>query len=282
MAQSAKKSNDLTILSDIYHDQEIGVSGNRGERHTVVEKIKAYFNAPQTVEKWLAGAVLFFGAAGIIFGFNHFKSLIARPYDRPAPASNISLANATNQDTQDLLGLRQKDTDQDGLSDYDELYVYQTSPYLEDSDSDGIQDQKEIASNSDPNCPKGADCTGAAVESAEAENTAAATANFDASALRAALQRAGVSSGVLNALSDEELLRTYLDVIGGGTAASTTAAIEGSAQQSSSPSAVDQISQLTPAQLRQLLQEQGVPVETLNRVSDEELLKLVQETLQGY
>ena len=233
------------------------------------------------MEKWLAGAVLFFGAAGIIFGFNHFKSLIAKPFDRPLPESNTSFAAATNPVDQDLLGLRQKDTDQDGLSDYDELYVYQTSPFLEDSDSDGIEDQKEIASNSNPNCPKGADCTGAAAERTVAENTAPAAADLDAGSLRTLLQNAGVSADVLNAISDEELLRTYLEVTG-GTVASSTATTAGPAQPAGSSSAADQISQLTPAQLRQLLQEQGIPPETLRQVSDEELLKLVSETLQGY
>lgn len=51
-----------------------------------------------------------------------------------------------------------KDTDRDGLSDYDELYLYHTSPYLADSDSDGIQDAVEIAQGTDPNCPSGKPC----------------------------------------------------------------------------------------------------------------------------
>jgi hypothetical protein len=51
-----------------------------------------------------------------------------------------------------------KDTDHDGLSDYDELYVYSTSPYLVDTDSDGLQDASEIAQGTDPNCPQGKVC----------------------------------------------------------------------------------------------------------------------------
>ncbi len=54
--------------------------------------------------------------------------------------------------------LKQKDTDHDGLSDYDELYVYHTSPYLADSDSDGIPDAIEVAQGTDPNCPQGKTC----------------------------------------------------------------------------------------------------------------------------
>ena len=50
------------------------------------------------------------------------------------------------------------DTDEDGLTDYDELYVYKTSPYIADSDSDGINDNIEITSGDDPNCPADRDC----------------------------------------------------------------------------------------------------------------------------
>ena len=40
--------------------------------------------------------------------------------------------------------LQQIDTDQDGLNDYEELYLYSTSPYLADTDSDGLDDAAEL------------------------------------------------------------------------------------------------------------------------------------------
>ena len=40
--------------------------------------------------------------------------------------------------------LRFRDTDRDGLRIFDELYVYGTSPYIPDSDSDGDLDGEEI------------------------------------------------------------------------------------------------------------------------------------------
>ncbi len=57
-----------------------------------------------------------------------------------------------------LEAMKTKDTDRDGLSDYAETYLYNTSPYLSDSDSDGIADSLEIAQGTDPNCPKGKSC----------------------------------------------------------------------------------------------------------------------------
>lgn len=51
-----------------------------------------------------------------------------------------------------------KDTDRDGLSDYAEQYVYRTSAYIPDTDSDGMPDPVEIALGTDPNCPQGKIC----------------------------------------------------------------------------------------------------------------------------
>ena len=43
-----------------------------------------------------------------------------------------------------------RDTDGDGITDYDELYVHRTSPYLSDTDGDGFSDSDELASGNDP------------------------------------------------------------------------------------------------------------------------------------
>jgi hypothetical protein len=43
------------------------------------------------------------------------------------------------------------DTDNDGLTDWKELYLTFTSPFIEDTDNDGVSDYLEIQSGSDPN-----------------------------------------------------------------------------------------------------------------------------------
>lgn len=58
----------------------------------------------------------------------------------------------------DQVKLQSLDTDQDGLNDYEELQFYTTSPYLPDSDSDGISDKQEITAGTDPLCPEGQKC----------------------------------------------------------------------------------------------------------------------------
>jgi hypothetical protein len=58
------------------------------------------------------------------------------------------------------LELKYMDTDGDGISDWDELFVYGTSPYLEDTSGDGISDYDAIfVYNIDPLCPIGQDCS---------------------------------------------------------------------------------------------------------------------------
>ena len=54
--------------------------------------------------------------------------------------------------------LQNIDTDHDGLNDYEELSFYETSPYLPDTDSDGLSDKLEIEQGTNPLCPEGEDC----------------------------------------------------------------------------------------------------------------------------
>jgi len=95
----------------------------------------------------------------------------------------------TELEAQRLEEMKTKDTDGDGLNDYEESLVYQTSPYLPDSDSDGVDDKSELAKGDDPNCPIGKDCGGLA-GAIEAQATFSATAAAELSEQeKAALQQ---------------------------------------------------------------------------------------------
>lgn len=67
--------------------------------------------------------------------------------------TNDTLSNNTTD-----AELKTKDTDGDGLNDFDELNLYKTSPYLADTDSDTFSDKKEIESGNNPTCPEGQIC----------------------------------------------------------------------------------------------------------------------------
>jgi hypothetical protein len=140
--------------------------------------------------------------------------------------------------------LKTKDTDGDGLNDWDELNVYKTSPYLEDSDSDGFLDGSEISTNNNPNCPNGKDC-GIFMDgdkiNNDSTNTSVPISNTP-----------NTSSGdIKNVQTSNDDLQKILD---GDSDAKT---------------------------LREALIGYGVDKAMLDQISDEELLKGYQESLNG-
>ncbi len=83
------------------------------------------------------------------------KSLVYPLYGGLNPATlNDTAASQTASDQSN------KDTDKDGLTDYQEINIYHTSPYLPDTDGDGLSDKQEVDAGTDPNCPQGKVCNG--------------------------------------------------------------------------------------------------------------------------
>lgn len=121
-------------------------------------------NRPRSVlqaEQKIAFALLvFLGFGGIIFGFRSFGSQLYRPIQQQFAKyyTGEDVVNPYAKDSKEAEEQKKKDTDADGLSDYDELYVYKTSPYLKDSDSDSTEDKTEVFAGTDPNCPQGKNC----------------------------------------------------------------------------------------------------------------------------
>src|SRR5688572_3943788 len=101
-----------------------------------------------------AWVVLLMGIVGLGIGVmqwrGSFKTVFATTAERFKTPEQV--------EAERVEAMKSKDTDTDGLNDYEESYVYQTSPYLEDSDSDGADDRTELAAGDDPNCPKDKEC----------------------------------------------------------------------------------------------------------------------------
>jgi hypothetical protein len=164
----------------------------------------------------------------LVFWVWQIRGQINRPFDY----GRGTTAEFTATSTDFVAVLKERDTDGDGLSDYDEIYVYFTSPYLEDSDSDGMSDYEEIRSGRDPNCPQGQNCSEPAfsVGSPAAglvEPIPGLTGNdldddylqralsgqADAAMLRQLLLAGGASQEELDLISDEELMRSYQETL---------------------------------------------------------------------
>ncbi|MDD4333298.1 MAG: hypothetical protein PHT51_04260 [Patescibacteria group bacterium] len=156
--------------------------------------------------------------------------------------NTVATTTCTGEDCPEYQAkLKTQDTDSDSLTDWDELNVYNTSPYLADSDSDGYSDYDEIKNNKDPNCPAGQTCAGAETNF---QTTASSTKNsglttststsqlnlstdnidnntlqnvlggqVDAASLRVLLKQAGMDENVLNQISDEELIQSYNETL---------------------------------------------------------------------
>ncbi len=104
-----------------------------------------------------------FGICGILtltLSLAYLRASLTSPFLVPNASLELSreVFKRREQNARALEILQEKDTDQDGLSDYAEIYLYKTSAYLPDSDSDGVTDAIEIAQGTNPNCPEGTDC----------------------------------------------------------------------------------------------------------------------------
>jgi len=74
-------------------------------------------------------------------------------------AEKMAMARAVeNVQLDESARLQMVDTDHDTLTDWEEINFYNTSPYLPDTDSDGIADGVEIKNGTNPLCPEGQIC----------------------------------------------------------------------------------------------------------------------------
>ncbi len=128
------------------------------------ERVRALWKEWPVETRFSVGVLGMCGTAVLLLSSMYFRSNILSPFRVPT-ATLISAqeklqALAASSDAREAERLKGKDTDRDGLSDYAEITIYKTSPYLADSDSDGIPDAIEIAQGTNPNCPTGQTCGG--------------------------------------------------------------------------------------------------------------------------
>lgn len=146
-----------------------------------------------------AWVVLLMGIAGLVLGVFHWHGMFASAFAH----DQTNFKTPDQIETDRIESLKTKDTDHDGLNDYDETYVYKTSPYLSDSDSDGYDDKTELEHASDPNCPAGKTCSAVTILPGTDVTETATSTGAAASADASLLQQQAVVDQLMNPTSDQ-------------------------------------------------------------------------------
>jgi len=123
----------------------------------------------KTPAQKLIVAILIVASVSVLsVGYLQIKSQLERPFfadklieDKAkirGPREFLDFYISEQRNRSDLVRLQQLDSDQDGLTDYQELYIYKTNQYSADTDSDGVNDGQEVNKGTDPRCPVGSAC----------------------------------------------------------------------------------------------------------------------------
>jgi len=208
-------------------------------------------------QKIAATSLAVFGVLIIVLWFAQLKNNIYGPFNQPVNQSQ-GVADAVTNDAV----LKAKDTDGDGLNDYDELNIYNTSPYLEDTDGDGFKDGEEIENNADPNCPSGRTCTGGLLD-----NTAPAEGANSSGALPSP------ENGLNNLVNQSNGLDSLLNQF---SVEQSTSGLNALSQEQ-----LNALKNIDVVSLRQLLIQSGMPKETLDKISDADLMQSYSETFNA-
>ena len=174
--------------------------------------------------------VIVAGGLALVLGILYMGRHLSSPFD--IDYSGPQYLSSAEQEMLEILEQKQSDTDGDSLSDYDELNLHNTSPYLEDTDGDGYTDPAELASGTDPTCAPGqicntqdditpintADLFGAVTDSQIDAQQAmvdiqSAISSLSVADIRALLISAGVAEVEVNAMSDAQVQEFFNVVV---------------------------------------------------------------------
>lgn len=182
--------------------------------------------------------LLVIGVSALILGFLRFNSTINNVLNQNK-TDNKNYTDYQEQDLQEILDLQNRDTDNDSLSDYDEINIYRTSPYLDDTDSDGYSDKQEIENNEDPLCPRGQKCGVQSGDNQQNDNTKNSLKNNIGNFDQFQPTNNNNSSGSEKFLSGQASLN----------------------------------------EIKQMLLQAGLPIEEINKIPDNEIVKMYYETV---
>ena len=261
-------------------------------------------------EKLNTGLVILVAIFAVFLGYYQLSYNINHPFtfaetpsqidpNKDCPGGNCDLKAQLAA----IAAEQNKDTDGDGLTDWQEINVYHTSPFLADTDGDGIPDGQEVQQGTDPNCPEGQNCFSGDSGMANADTSSVPTFSsvsptesiqITPAAIRDALKQGGFSDTYLNQFSDAELISIYQEALQSqpsmtqtaakigldlntnpAASATTTVKINTSTLDSQAANlnikTIDDLKNLTGAQIRQLMIQSGAPASVLSQATDDQL-----------
>ncbi len=211
----------------------------------------------------------------IIFGFKYLKQSLYNPFLVEIPEALQRQLDKELEDNKQvsIAELKDKDTDHDGLTDYQELYQYRTSIFLEDTDSDGYTDYEEVNSGQEPLCPRGENCNLLSLitpSSKLSEVVGDVISDPNLTILQATLNEFrqflldnNISEEDVNSLTDDDLLTLLLAINESGLNSNTN------------------IEDLGAEEIRSfLLSQPQANVEEINSLTEEELLEIRDKLIQ--
>lgn len=243
---------------------------------------KKVLNAKGGYEKRALILLIVILVVGVPLSIWQISSSISSPFaiKKTNKTNNANASVSQVSQTPVIENLRELDTDLDGLSDYDELYRYETSPYIADSDSDKISDKIEVDQGTNPNCAEGQTCGRQDVaDLVNADEQLTNLENMSVEQLRQLMIDAGAPTEQVNSISDDDLLSTYESIL--ATENINTNTVTDNTNEAFSLDAIDYetLLNLNAEEIRQLLIEGGVPQATLDQVDDESLKEIYIESL---
>jgi len=249
------------------------------------------------LEKFFVFFLIVVTVSSLVLSYFQFKKNIEGPLyssylreERGKLREKYSTANLNiNQPSAEITKMQSQDSDFDGLSDYSEVYLYKTNPYLEDSDGDGYWDKQEIITGNDPNCAAGQDCStktadSEAVNSETATNESAANINSQAASLpnldlsnlvdlqdklisgEVTLEQLGINDPQLQSMLDK-LRDSNLNV--------------SDVTPEEKKTALDALQNMSPAEIREELISRGLDEAMLNQIDDATLQSIFKQTIGG-
>lgn len=184
-----------------------------------------------------------FALLTIAMGVLQMRNNIYNPYVLKSDKKTATAQAVVVDETAKLQAI---DTDQDGLNNYEELFFYQTSPYLPDTDSDGMKDREEVVAGKDPLCPEGKKC----------EDAAEATVITSSTLVTSPISS---STAPLDILNEAGFVKP---------------------QEANSPTIQEYFN--NPEKIRELLRQSGEMTESeINQINDATLLEVAKSIVEG-